>query len=92
MGDACNILYFGYFTLDVSEEIVELKLYCVDLDESLFFLHSSGKTKAAKAAATVLSNMFQYKKLHNSYKQVRKLSRSRTHCVRSAIKMGRVNQ
>nr|XP_046249745.1 plakophilin-3a isoform X2 [Scatophagus argus] len=29
---------------------------------------SSGKTKAAKAAATVLSNMFQYKKLHSSYK------------------------
>ncbi|KAM9352566.1 plakophilin-3a isoform 2-T2 [Symphorus nematophorus] len=29
---------------------------------------SAGKTKAAKAAATVLSNMFQYKKLHNTYK------------------------
>ncbi|XP_041794310.1 plakophilin-3a isoform X2 [Chelmon rostratus] len=31
--------------------------------------NSSGKIKAAKAAATVLINMFQYKKLHNSYKQ-----------------------
>nr|XP_033490177.1 plakophilin-3a [Epinephelus lanceolatus] len=30
---------------------------------------SSGKMKAAKAAATVLSNMFQYKKLHKNYKQ-----------------------
>ncbi|XP_068595566.1 plakophilin-3a [Brachionichthys hirsutus] len=30
--------------------------------------NSPGKIKAAKAAATVLSNMFQYKKLHNSYK------------------------
>lgn len=30
--------------------------------------------KAAKAAATVLSNMFQYKKLHKDYKNVRKLS------------------
>ncbi|XP_074534440.1 plakophilin-3a [Halichoeres trimaculatus] len=30
---------------------------------------STGKMKAAKAAATVLSNMFQYKKLHNTYKQ-----------------------
>ncbi|XP_042351385.1 plakophilin-3-like isoform X2 [Plectropomus leopardus] len=30
--------------------------------------NSSGKTKAAKAAATVLSNMFQYKKLHRDYK------------------------
>ncbi|XP_060891534.1 plakophilin-3a isoform X2 [Labrus mixtus] len=30
---------------------------------------SSGKMKAAKAAATVLSNMFQYKKLHSTYKQ-----------------------
>ncbi|XP_076588345.1 plakophilin-3a isoform X1 [Chaetodon auriga] len=30
---------------------------------------SSGRIKAAKAAATVLINMFQYKKLHNSYKQ-----------------------
>ncbi|KAM7003010.1 plakophilin-3a isoform 2-T2 [Tautogolabrus adspersus] len=29
---------------------------------------SSGKMKAAKAAATVLSNMFQYKKLHTTYK------------------------
>ncbi|KAM8890720.1 plakophilin-3a [Spinachia spinachia] len=29
---------------------------------------SSGKMKAAKAAATVLSNMFQYKKLHKDYK------------------------
>ncbi|XP_070762770.1 plakophilin-3a [Enoplosus armatus] len=29
---------------------------------------STGKVKAAKAAATVLSNMFQYKKLHTSYK------------------------
>ncbi|XP_029289670.1 plakophilin-3 [Cottoperca gobio] len=30
---------------------------------------SSGKAKAAKAAATVLSNMFQYKKLHKKYKE-----------------------
>ncbi|CAJ1056523.1 plakophilin-3a isoform X1 [Xyrichtys novacula] len=30
---------------------------------------STGKMKAAKAAATVLSNMFQYKKLHSTYKQ-----------------------
>uniref|UniRef100_UPI0037E98BB2 plakophilin-3a isoform X2 n=2 Tax=Semicossyphus pulcher TaxID=241346 RepID=UPI0037E98BB2 len=30
---------------------------------------STGKIKAAKAAATVLSNMFQYKKLHSTYKQ-----------------------
>ncbi|XP_070686254.1 plakophilin-3a isoform X2 [Pempheris klunzingeri] len=30
---------------------------------------SSTKMKAAKAAATVLSNMFQYKKLHKSYKE-----------------------
>ncbi|XP_061891948.1 plakophilin-3a [Entelurus aequoreus] len=30
---------------------------------------SAGKIKAAKAAATVLSNMFQYKKLHKDYKQ-----------------------
>uniref|UniRef100_A0A7N8XFC1 Plakophilin 3 n=1 Tax=Mastacembelus armatus TaxID=205130 RepID=A0A7N8XFC1_9TELE len=30
-----------------------------------------GKLKAAKAAATVLSNMFQYKKLHRQYKDVR---------------------
>ncbi|XP_061773221.1 plakophilin-3-like isoform X2 [Nerophis ophidion] len=30
---------------------------------------SVGKVKAAKAAATVLSNMFQYKKLHKDYKQ-----------------------
>nr|XP_057931105.1 plakophilin-3a isoform X1 [Doryrhamphus excisus] len=30
---------------------------------------SSGKIRAAKAAATVLSNMFQYKKLHKDYKQ-----------------------
>ncbi|KAM3609426.1 uncharacterized protein V6R79_014686 [Siganus canaliculatus] len=29
---------------------------------------SPGKTKAAKAAATVLCNMFQYKKLHSTYK------------------------
>lgn len=29
---------------------------------------SSAKMKAAKAAATVLSNMFQYKKLHKDYK------------------------
>ncbi|XP_061630658.1 plakophilin-3-like isoform X1 [Phyllopteryx taeniolatus] len=29
---------------------------------------SSGKMRAAKAAATVLSNMFQYKKLHKDYK------------------------
>uniref|UniRef100_A0A673Z562 Plakophilin 3a n=1 Tax=Salmo trutta TaxID=8032 RepID=A0A673Z562_SALTR len=32
---------------------------------------SPGKLKAAKAAATVLCNMFQYKKLHKDYKQVR---------------------
>uniref|UniRef100_A0A671U4J2 Plakophilin 3a n=1 Tax=Sparus aurata TaxID=8175 RepID=A0A671U4J2_SPAAU len=31
--------------------------------------NSPGRAKAAKAAATVLSNMFQYKKLHSSYKQ-----------------------
>lgn len=31
--------------------------------------NSAGKTKAGKAAATVLSNMFQYKKLHSSYKE-----------------------
>ncbi|KAK2842377.1 hypothetical protein Q5P01_012577 [Channa striata] len=30
--------------------------------------NSAGKLKAARAAATVLSNMFQYKKLHKSYK------------------------
>ncbi|CAL8294560.1 unnamed protein product [Boreogadus saida] len=30
--------------------------------------HSVGKLKAAKAAATVLCNMFQYKKLHKDYK------------------------
>ncbi|XP_067091029.1 plakophilin-3a isoform X2 [Osmerus mordax] len=30
---------------------------------------SPGKLKAAKAASTVLSNMFQYKKLHKDYKQ-----------------------
>ncbi|XP_068459825.1 plakophilin-3a [Clinocottus analis] len=30
--------------------------------------NSTGKTKAARAAATVLSNMFQYKKLHKDYK------------------------
>ncbi|XP_020514636.1 plakophilin-3a isoform X2 [Labrus bergylta] len=30
--------------------------------------NSSAKMKAAKAAATVLSNMFQYKKLHSTYK------------------------
>lgn len=30
--------------------------------------NSAGKVKAAKAAATVLSNMFQYKKLHKHYK------------------------
>ncbi|KAM6926801.1 plakophilin-3a [Lycodopsis pacificus] len=30
---------------------------------------SSGKIRAAKAAATVLSNMFQYKKLHKDYKE-----------------------
>ncbi|KAK5902112.1 hypothetical protein CesoFtcFv8_007401 [Champsocephalus esox] len=29
---------------------------------------STGRMKAAKAASTVLSNMFQYKKLHKSYK------------------------
>uniref|UniRef100_A0A3Q3FTN0 Plakophilin 3a n=1 Tax=Labrus bergylta TaxID=56723 RepID=A0A3Q3FTN0_9LABR len=33
--------------------------------------NSSAKMKAAKAAATVLSNMFQYKKLHSTYKHVR---------------------
>lgn len=32
---------------------------------------SPTKIKAAKAASTVLSNMFQYKKLHKEYKQVR---------------------
>lgn len=37
---------------------------------SFFFCPSSGKMKAAKAAATVLSNMFQYKKLHKQFKQV----------------------
>uniref|UniRef100_A0A671N539 Plakophilin-3-like n=1 Tax=Sinocyclocheilus anshuiensis TaxID=1608454 RepID=A0A671N539_9TELE len=31
---------------------------------------SPGKLKAAKAAATVLSNMFQYKKLHKDYRNV----------------------
>lgn len=31
--------------------------------------NSIGKNKAAKAAATVLNNMFQYKKLHKDYKQ-----------------------
>ncbi|XP_056137565.1 plakophilin-3a [Lampris incognitus] len=31
--------------------------------------NSPGKVKASKAAGTVLSNMFQYKKLHNDYKQ-----------------------
>ncbi|XP_034735967.1 plakophilin-3a isoform X2 [Etheostoma cragini] len=31
--------------------------------------NSTGKIKAAKAAATVLSNMFQYKKLHKNYKE-----------------------
>ncbi|KAI2648222.1 Plakophilin-3 [Labeo rohita] len=31
---------------------------------------SPGKLKAAKAAATVLSNMFQYKKLHKDYRAV----------------------
>ncbi|XP_029111892.1 plakophilin-3-like [Scleropages formosus] len=31
--------------------------------------NSPGKLKAAKAAATVLCNMFQYKKLHKDYKQ-----------------------
>nr|XP_020477885.1 plakophilin-3 [Monopterus albus] len=30
---------------------------------------SAGKIKAAKAAATVLTNMFQYKKLHKQYKE-----------------------
>ncbi|XP_046890468.1 plakophilin-3a isoform X2 [Hypomesus transpacificus] len=30
---------------------------------------SPGKLKASKAASTVLSNMFQYKKLHKDYKQ-----------------------
>lgn len=33
---------------------------------------SSRKVKAANAASTVLSNMFQYKKLHKTYKEVRK--------------------
>ncbi|CAG05522.1 unnamed protein product, partial [Tetraodon nigroviridis] len=32
--------------------------------------NSSGKVKAAKAASTVLCNMFQYKKLHKTYKAV----------------------
>ncbi|XP_076026086.1 plakophilin-3a isoform X2 [Genypterus blacodes] len=31
--------------------------------------NSAAKMKAAKAASTVLSNMFQYKKLHKEYKQ-----------------------
>lgn len=31
--------------------------------------NSPGKTRASKAAATVLNNMFQYKKLHKDYKQ-----------------------
>lgn len=30
--------------------------------------NSTGKAKAAKAASTVLNNMFQYKKLHKTYK------------------------
>uniref|UniRef100_A0A3Q1BET5 Plakophilin 3a n=1 Tax=Amphiprion ocellaris TaxID=80972 RepID=A0A3Q1BET5_AMPOC len=33
--------------------------------------HSPGKLKAAKAAATVLTNMFHYKKLHKQYREVR---------------------
>uniref|UniRef100_A0A7N6BXH7 Plakophilin 3 n=1 Tax=Anabas testudineus TaxID=64144 RepID=A0A7N6BXH7_ANATE len=33
---------------------------------------SQGKMKAAKAAATVLTNMSQYKKLHKAYKEVRR--------------------
>lgn len=36
-----------------------------------FSYYSSGKLKAAKAASTVLFNMFQYNKLHKDYKQVR---------------------
>lgn len=32
---------------------------------------SPGKVKAAKAASTVLCNMFQYTKLHKDYKKVR---------------------
>ena len=35
---------------------------------------SPGKLKASKAASTVLSNMFQYKKLHKDYKQVSDLN------------------
>ncbi|XP_023149119.2 plakophilin-3a isoform X2 [Amphiprion ocellaris] len=31
--------------------------------------HSPGKLKAAKAAATVLTNMFHYKKLHKQYRE-----------------------
>uniref|UniRef100_A0A8C6UVI6 Plakophilin 3 n=1 Tax=Neogobius melanostomus TaxID=47308 RepID=A0A8C6UVI6_9GOBI len=31
--------------------------------------NSPGKSRASKAAATVLNNMFQYKKLHKDYKQ-----------------------
>uniref|UniRef100_A0A665UP05 Plakophilin 3 n=1 Tax=Echeneis naucrates TaxID=173247 RepID=A0A665UP05_ECHNA len=34
-------------------------------------ISSSEKNKASKAAATVLSNMFLYKKLHKQYKEVR---------------------
>eukprot|EP00066_Takifugu_rubripes_P016696 XP_011605962.1 PREDICTED: plakophilin-3 isoform X2 [Takifugu rubripes] len=37
--------------------------------------NSSGKVKAAKAASTVLCNMFQYKKLHKTYKTVRKVQK-----------------
>lgn len=36
-----------------------------------FSYYSSGMLKAAKAASTVLFNMFQYNKLHKDYKQVR---------------------
>lgn len=47
----------------------------VELLVSRFLSFSPGKIKAAKAAGTVLSNMFQYKKLHGSYKEVRKFRR-----------------
>lgn len=47
------------------------RLFVPSVDLGLIFFSSSAKMKAAKAAATVLSNMFQYKKLHKSYKEVR---------------------
>lgn len=36
----------------------------------LSFTFSSGSQKAARAASTVLCNMFQYKKLHRDYRLV----------------------